>query len=135
LRLRITIVVAGAWAPLITILLFNQYALAKLIERAKRRALDPLETATVDLQSKADSLPVAELDRLNKLLDLHERIQATKGTAIDWKGSLTIFNALLLPTISLIVGIYFPSAHESKPGGHLESAEVHHQERSHADRK
>jgi hypothetical protein len=99
----ITLVVLLAWGPLITLFIINQYALRKIITRAKWKKLN-------EIQAKIETLEIQEhipsektLGHLGKLMDYHDRIKATRNSALDIRAGLSFLNSLLFPVLAFIL--------------------------------
>src|SRR5262249_30706223 len=100
---QIAFLFLSAWGPIVLIIVVHHIAVMKIVASAKMHALYPIQAAVLEMQARIGSLETDELDRLNKLLDLHKRIHGANILAIDWKGALVIVNTLLLPAASLLV--------------------------------
>jgi len=63
-----------------------------------------------ELQSKIETLYSEEeipskdgLDRLEKLMNYHDRIKATPNSALNFRASLNFLNSLLLPVLAFVL--------------------------------
>lgn len=93
------------WIPTVLQFLANQYAIRKLIIRAKWRNLNRLQAQIKELQSASLlSAPDATITRLNQLMDLHDRISARPNSMLTWGTGLSFLNQLLLPLLGWFLG-------------------------------
>jgi hypothetical protein len=95
----------AGWFPIIAQFLMNQYALRRLIARAKWLYLNQLQTQIKQLQN-TNLITASEktLTRLNQLIDLHDRISAKSNSSLNWGTGLSFFNQLMLPLLGLLLG-------------------------------
>ncbi|MBE7470442.1 MAG: hypothetical protein DPW09_03870 [Anaerolineae bacterium] len=97
-------IVFAIWIPLTTLFIINQYALSKIITTAKWKTLNDIQAKIEKLQTQ-EELPGKEtLEHLNKLMDYHNRIKATRNSALDLRAGLNFLNSLLLPLIAFVLG-------------------------------
>lgn len=93
------------WVPTITQFLVNQYAIRKLIISAKWRNLNRLQAQIKEIQNASlINAPETTITRLNKLMDLHDRISARPNSVLNWGTGLSFLNQLLLPVLGLLLG-------------------------------
>jgi len=93
----------GSWGPLIIIFFTTQYALAKIISRAKWKTLSQFQTKIEQLQA-LENIPSEEtLSHLNQLMDYHDRIRATRNSALDFRAGFNFLNSLLLPLLAFLL--------------------------------
>jgi hypothetical protein len=72
------------WIPTITQFLANQYAIRKIIIRAKWRNLNRLQAQIREIQNASlTNAPETTITRLNQLMDLHDRISARPNSALN----------------------------------------------------
>jgi hypothetical protein len=100
---QIVFTVVCAWGPLVFTMIYYQYSLFLLIKRAKRKTLAPIQDMLKLSHLNVESIDTLQLEKMNKMLDLHKRISATNSTALDWKGSFTTINTLLIPLMSFLI--------------------------------
>lgn len=98
------ILVVVAWVPLIAIFLTSQYALAKIITRAKWQTLNEIQTKIERLNTEENIIEKDTMEAINRLMDYHDRIKATRNSALDLRAGLSFLNSLLLPVIGLVLG-------------------------------
>jgi hypothetical protein len=93
------------WAPTIMQFLINQYAIRKLIIRAKWRNLNRLQAQIKEIQNASlIKAPESTFTRLSQLMDLHDRISAKPNSALNWGTGLSFLNQLMLPLLGLLLG-------------------------------
>jgi hypothetical protein len=91
------------WGPTIFLFLFNQYALSRLIINTKWRVLNDIQRQITELQTQEKIINEKTVDHINKLMDYHDRISATRNSAINIRGGLSFINSLLLPILALVL--------------------------------
>lgn len=99
----ITFVVVFAWLPTITFFAVNQYVLARIITNAKWRTLNGIQAQVEELQAQEQILSEETLGHIDKLLDYHDRIRATRNSALNIRAGLNFLNSLLLPLIAFVL--------------------------------
>jgi hypothetical protein len=99
----IVVVIAG-WVPLIGIFVLHHSVLAQIITRAKWAMLYEIQAKIERLQAQADTLTVDILEQIEKLMDYHDRIAATRNSALNLRTSLSFVNSLLLPLLAFVLG-------------------------------
>ncbi len=88
------------WLILIGVFASGQYALAKIINKAKWDTLNGIQIQIEALQAQAEILSEETLGHINKLLDYHNRIKATQNSAMDIRAGLSLLQSLLFPLIN-----------------------------------
>lgn len=91
------------WIPLILLFAFNQYALRRIITRAKWETLNDIQAQVETLQAQEAILGKETLGHIDKLLDYHDRIKATRNSALDVRAGLNFLNSLLLPLLAFVL--------------------------------
>jgi hypothetical protein len=99
----ITFVVVIAWLPTIAFFAVNQYVLARIITNAKWTTLNGIQAQVEKLQAQEQILSEETLGHIDKLLDYHDRIRATRNSALNIRAGLNFLNSLLLPLIAFIL--------------------------------
>jgi hypothetical protein len=92
-----------AWLPITILFIASQYALAKIISRAKQQKLDEIQTRIEQIQSSEDISAKETMEKINRLMDYHDRIKNTKGSRLDLRAILSFLNSLLLPVIGFVL--------------------------------
>jgi hypothetical protein len=91
------------WAPLIGLFTASQNALSRIIADAKLKTLTRLQTMIEELQEADDFGSPEQLAKINRLMDFHDRIEATRGSALNVRSVLDFVNSLLLPLLAFIL--------------------------------
>lgn len=92
------------WIPLILLFILNQYNLAKIITRSKWKTLNAIQEQVETLQKQETILGEETLAHIDKLMDYHDRIKATRNSALDFRAGLNFANSLLLPLFAFVLG-------------------------------
>lgn len=99
----IIMLVLVVWGPLTAFFVTNQYALAKIITRAKWKTLNEIQAKIETLEAQEDIPSEKTLVHLTKLMDYHDRIKATRNSALDLRAGLNFLNSLLLPLLAFLL--------------------------------
>jgi hypothetical protein len=92
------------WGLIVLIFVINQYSLAQIIQRAKWKTLNATQMQIEKIQ-KAQAVPDKEQrETLIWLLDYHNRVKATRNSALNLEAGLSLFNSLLLPVLAFALG-------------------------------
>ena len=93
------------WVPTILQFLVNQYAIRKIIIRAKWQNLNRLQAQIRELQNtNLTNTSEDKITRLNQLMDLHDRISAKPNSPLNWSTGISFLNQLMLPLLGLFLG-------------------------------
>jgi len=92
------------WGPLTAFFIINQVALAKIITRAKWKKLNEIQAKIETLEAQEEIPSEKTLAHLTKLMDYHDRIKATRNSALDLRAGLNFLNSLLLPLLAFLLG-------------------------------
>jgi hypothetical protein len=104
LTLGIIIILAPLfWGPLTAFFIINQVALAKIITRAKWKTLSEIQAKVEALQAQENMAEKETMEAINRLMDYHDRIKATRNSALDLRASLNFLNSLLLPLLAFLL--------------------------------
>lgn len=102
--IMVLISIVVAWLP-ITILFFTgHYALRKIIVRAKQLTLGEIQAQVEQIQADENLADKETMDKVNRLMDYHDRVKATKDSLLDLGTGLSLFNSLLLPALGFVLG-------------------------------
>jgi hypothetical protein len=101
---NIILAVLAGWGPLIALFLTNQYALSKIITRAKWKKLNEIQAKIESLEAGEDIPSEKTLAHMTKLLDYYDRIKTTPNSALNLRAGLSFLNSLLLPLLAFILG-------------------------------
>lgn len=103
-RVSVYIAIVLMWVTAITIFAFDQAILAKIIQKGKWETLNKIQAEIEELQTK-DSVPSPEtLAHIEKLVALHNNVNNTPNSALNFRSFLEFLNSLLLPTVGVLVG-------------------------------
>ena len=91
------------WGPLVAFFAANQIALGKIITRAKWRTLNEIQAQVERVRTQEDIPSEKTLEHLGKLMDYHDRIKATRNSALDLRTVLKFLNSLLLPLLAFLL--------------------------------
>jgi hypothetical protein len=100
----VTMSIIVAWLPITILFVTSQYALAKIISRAKRRTLNEIQTQIEQIQTTEDIAEKETMEKINRLMDYHDRVKGTKDSTLDLHAILSFVNSLLLPIIGFVLG-------------------------------
>ena len=92
------------WLPLIALFILNQIGLASIIRRAKWKTLNEIQFQVEELRITGSLKNKETMEAINRLMDFHDRVKATRNSAIDANTVLNFINSLLLPLIAFILG-------------------------------
>ncbi len=93
-----------AWLPITILFVGGQYALARIILRAKRQTLNEIETQIERIQTVEDITEKETMEKLNRLMDYHDRVKSTRDSRLDLRAILGFLNSLLLPVVGFVLG-------------------------------
>ena len=91
------------WLPIISMFILNQTSLATIIRRAKWKTLNEIQAKVEKLQAAENFEDKETMDSINRLMDYHDRVKATRNSALDLNTTLHFINSLLLPLIAFIL--------------------------------
>jgi hypothetical protein len=100
----VIIIMPGLWLPIIVLFILNQTSLSSIIRRAKWKTLNEIQTKVEKLQATENFAEKETIDSINRLLDYHDRVKATRNSAVNLGTALNFINSLLLPLIAFILG-------------------------------
>ncbi len=91
------------WLPIIAIFVLNQTSLSSIIRRVKWKTLNGIQAQVEALQAAGNDSSKETMDAINRLLDYHDRVKATRGSALDLRAGLNFLNSLLLPLLGFLL--------------------------------
>ncbi|MDX1377640.1 MAG: hypothetical protein R3307_02235 [Anaerolineales bacterium] len=91
------------WLPTVILYAAGQFHLSDLISSAKWRILNEVQSKIEELYSEEEIPSKDGLDRLEKLMNYHDRIKATPNSALNIRASLNFLNSLLLPVLAFVL--------------------------------
>jgi len=92
------------WGIIIVMFANNQYAVTRIIQSAKRKKLYEIQAKIERLEAEGNVADKETLEAINRLVDYHDRIKATRNSALDVRAILNLLNSLLLPLIGFLLG-------------------------------
>lgn len=96
-------VVLPGWGPLVAFFVISQLILARIISRGKWKTLDALQAKIEILHAQGSLTEEETMGAINRLVDYHNRIKATRNSALDLRGSLNFLNSLLLSLLAFVL--------------------------------
>ena len=91
------------WAPTVILYVTGQQHISGLITRAKWRILNEIQSKIESLYAEQEIPDKATVERLQQLMDYHDRIKATPNSALNFRASLNFLNSLLLPVLAFVI--------------------------------
>jgi ABC-type multidrug transport system fused ATPase/permease subunit len=92
------------WLPIITVFILNQTSLSSIIRRAKWKTLNEIQSKVEKLQAVENFEDKETMEAINRLMDYHDRVKATRNSALDLNTTLHFINSLLLPLLAFLLG-------------------------------
>lgn len=99
----LAIVVVIFWIPMIVEFINGQNALNKIIASAKWQALNKIQEQIRKHQDDTNPDAPENIESLNKLMDLYERVYNTNSFKITARSTLELINQLLLPLLAFLI--------------------------------
>ncbi|CAG0975793.1 hypothetical protein ANRL4_01556 [Anaerolineae bacterium] len=93
-----------AWLPITFLFVSSQLALGRIITRAKWQTLNEVQEQIQRIEAQADLGEKETMDKMNRLMDYHDRVKATRNSTFDLRAILTFVNSLLLPILGFLLG-------------------------------
>jgi hypothetical protein len=91
------------WIPMIVEFINGQNAINKIISAAKWQALKRIQEKIQVQQDSAQLDAPGNIESLNKLMDLYERVYSTSSFKLTIKSTLEFLNQLLLPLVAFLI--------------------------------
>jgi len=82
----------------------NHTSLSSIIRRAKWKTLNEIQVKVEKLQAVENFEDKETMEAINRLMDYHDRVKATRNSALDFGTYLNFINSLLLPLLAFILG-------------------------------
>lgn len=98
------ILVIVLWIPIIAIFILNQTSLSSIIRRAKWKTLNEIQSQVEEIRASNSLKDKETMEAINRLMDFHDRVKATRNSAIDSSTILNFINSLLLPLLAFLLG-------------------------------
>src|SRR5258705_13561946 len=84
--------------------ILNQTSLSSIIRRAKWKTLNEIQAKVEKLQEMENFADKETMDAIKRLMDYHDRVKATRNSALDFNTVLSFINSLLLPLLAILLG-------------------------------
>jgi hypothetical protein len=81
----------------------GQRALSKMIARRKWKTLGGIQAGIDPLAARENIADGATTGAINRLMNLHDRIKATRSSALDLRAGLAFLDSLLLPLMAFLL--------------------------------
>jgi hypothetical protein len=91
------------WVPLTVLFIVNHYAMSKIISRAKWHKLNEIQERIINIEQEQDIADDDTIDAINRLLDYHERVLASRNSVFNFRAGLRFLNSLLFPIVGFIL--------------------------------
>jgi len=98
------VVILVWWLPLIALFILYQTNLSSIIRRAKWKTLNEIQSQVEELRATNNLKDKETMEAINRLMDFHDRVKATRNSAIDSNTILNFINSLLLPLLAFLLG-------------------------------
>jgi hypothetical protein len=102
-----------SWGPIILLFIFSQVSLLKIITKSKIKKLNEIQKI-IDIYAGegklttdgvfSESNKLDEIDYVNKLLALYDRIKKSQNTALNFRAGINLINSMLLPLLAFVLG-------------------------------
>jgi len=92
------------WIPLVVVFVLYQVSLSSIIHRAKWKTLNEIQSQVEELKTTNNLKDKETMETINRLMDFHDRVKATRNSAIDSSTILNFINSLLLPLLAFLLG-------------------------------
>jgi hypothetical protein len=92
------------WLPITALFILIQTSLSNIIRRVKRKTLNEIQMKVEKLQTSKNFGNQETMDAIKRLMDYHDRVKATRDSALDFRTYLSFFNSLLLPLLAFLIG-------------------------------
>ena len=93
-----------AWLPIIILFALIQTSLSHIIRHAKWKTLNEAQAKIEKLRASKNFGNQETMDAIKRLMDYHDRVKATRDSALDFRTYLSLVNSLLLPLLAFILG-------------------------------
>jgi hypothetical protein len=91
------------WFGLIIFFAVYQVALAKIITNAKWKSLNEIQLQIEELKAEENIASKETMETINRLMDYHDRVKATRNSVLDIRAGLNFLNSLLIPLLAFIL--------------------------------
>jgi hypothetical protein len=98
------VIILFGWIPIATQFFLNQYTIRQIISNAKWSVLELIQSEIRTLKNTGPLHAKETTDAINRLMDLHERIEKTRNSTFDFKAGLNFLNQMMLPVLGWVIG-------------------------------
>lgn len=98
------VLVLFLWLPITILFILNQTSLSGIIRRAKWKTLNEAQAKIEKLRASKSFGSPKTMDAISKLMDYHDRVKATRNSALNSGAILSFINSLLLPLLAFLLG-------------------------------
>jgi hypothetical protein len=98
------VIILFGWIPITTQFFLNQSTIRRIISNAKWSVLELIQSEIRTLKNTGPLQAKETTDAINRLMDLHERIEKTRSSTFDFKAGLNFLNQLMLPVLGWVIG-------------------------------
>jgi len=104
------------WGVTTYTFVYPHYYIAKGIQLEKNHQCNRLDLIIKTYQAQIAELTTEQIEKMQKLIELREKISATKNSPLDLSKLTQYFTSLILPTTSFILGVIdIPILHKLLP--------------------
>ena len=93
-----------AWLPIILLFSLGQHSMRTVIARGKLSTLGEIQSNIERIQAEEELSEKETLEKINRLMDFHDRIKGTRSSALNLRSGLDLLNSLLLPIVGSLLG-------------------------------
>ena len=94
------IVLVVGWIPLTFQFLSNRFSLSTIARNAKWKTLKEVEMKIRRIEEQADLADKETIESITRLMDYHDRINATHDAALELRARLTFINQIMLTLLA-----------------------------------
>jgi hypothetical protein len=102
----VPVIILSFWIPLITNFINTQAAVNKIVESGKWQTLNEIQEQIHALKNDSGIRSTADLESINKLMELHDKVYNAKNTRLRITSVLEFLNQLLLPLLAFLISNY-----------------------------
>jgi hypothetical protein len=103
-RNELLVIIIG-WIPITAYFIHSQSTISKIISLAKWKTLTRIQKQ-IKILNAGDITDTNNIEKINRLMDYHERIRATPNSTLNLRTGLNFFNQLALPLLGLLLTKY-----------------------------
>jgi hypothetical protein len=91
------------WIPTSAQFISNQVALSTIVTTVKWQTLNELQAKISKLRTEANPADKEAIEAINRLMDLHDRVRATRNSTLNLRTGLNFLNQLMLPFLAFLL--------------------------------